>query len=312
MNMAAIEFDEILNRVTMDALLEPIERAFLGAVVAPPRHHHSVAVPGLPDATLLLMPAWQPGEAIGVKIVTVHPGNVGTAVPTVNGAYLLLRARTGEVLACLDGRALTLLRTAAVSALACRALSRPEARQLLVVGTGALAPHLARGHAAVRKLERISVWGRDLSKARAVAELLIRDGLPAKAAADLEDACREADIVSCATMSTTPLVRGAWLRPGTHVDLVGAFRPDMHEADTQAISRAYLVVDSERAVDEAGDLATPLRQGVISRDRVRLLADVLRTAPPASRDLTVFKSVGTAIGDLAAARVVAERCRAVG
>ena len=312
MSTVAIGFDEIIGRVAVDALLEPIASAFLGPVVAPPRHHHTVAVPGKPEATLLLMPAWTAGDALGVKVVTVHPGNAGTAIPTVNGAYLLLRAESGEFVACLDGRALTLLRTAAVSALACRVLARAGARRLLIAGTGALAPHLARGHAAVRHLEHVAIWGRDPLKARCVAELLAREGFPAVAAPVLEAACTDCDIVSCATMSTAPLIRSTWLRAGTHVDLVGAFRPDMRETDSQLIGRGLLVVDSERAVDEAGDLAIPLREGVIDRARIRTLAAILGAPRPAIPDLSVFKSVGTAIADLAAARVVAARCRPSG
>jgi ornithine cyclodeaminase/alanine dehydrogenase-like protein (mu-crystallin family) len=305
MSTATFGYDEIMGRVRAAELIDPIRAAFLGPIIAPPRHHHTIDVPGKAQATLLLMPAWMPGEVIGVKIVTIHPGNAGSAVPTVNACYLLLSAATGAPVAQLDGRALTLLRTAAVSALACRLLARPDARRLLIVGTGALAPQLAHGHAAARELDAVAIWGRDPAKAQLLAQRLTREGLPATATSELAAAAAVADIISCATLSSAPLVRGAWLRPGTHVDLVGAFRPDMRESDSQLLARAYVVVDSERAIEESGDLVRPLAEGVIARSEIRTLAEVVGRGDPMIADLSVFKSVGTAVSDLAAASAIA-------
>lgn len=296
--------EDIFAAATGSTLLELLAQAFRSGVEAPPRMHCEVARD--PPVTLLLMPAWGLDGLMGVKIVTVAPGNAALGLDTVMGQYLLMSATTGEVLATLDGRALTLLRTAAVSALAASMLAPAGAGHLLIVGTGALAPHLARGHAAVRSYTRISIWGRRRERAESVACQLADEGLPAVAVMDLRAACEQADVVSCATLSQEPLVHGDWLRPGTHVDLVGSFKPTMREADDTLIARGRVVVDSATALSESGDLSQPIERGVIAVDSVGLLSTALRDGCPPPVDLSVFKAVGTAIADLAvAARIVA-------
>ena len=294
------------------AMVERLARAFAEGGEVPLRHHHKIAVPGAPDATLLLMPAWRPGGALGIKSVTVFPGNAARGIDSVLGVYLLLDGTTGQPRALLDGRMLTLRRTAGTSALVARHLARKDARRLAVVGAGALAGHLARAHATLSPIETIAIWNRSPGRAEALAEALRRRGLKAQASGDLERTVAEADIVTCATLSQDPLIRGAWLKPGTHVDLVGGFTPNMREADDQAIRRASVYVDTrEGATKEAGDIVIPLANGVLRRDEIKGdIAELCRGTASGRRspdEITLFKSVGYALEDLAAAELVLER-----
>lgn len=299
----------LYNILPPKALVETLRRAFReGEVVVPPRHHHSVAVPGAPEATLLLMPAWRPGGHMGVKVVSVFPGNSARTLPTVMGTYLLMDGETGLPLAVMDGTALTRARTAAASALAADYLAPRRAACLLMVGTGALAPHLIAAHTAIRPIERVLIWGRDVAKAQALAAGLNMPGIETVPVADLRGAVREADIISCATLSQEPLVLGAWLRAGQHLDLVGGFTPSMREADDAAVRAAHVFVDTlQGAMTEAGDLVQPLAAGVLSADDILGdLFDLCRGTHPGRRhesDLTLFKSVGTALEDIAAAQM---------
>ncbi len=259
--------------------------------------------------TLLLMPAWS-DAALGVKLVTVMPGNSARGVGTVQAVYVLLDRVSGEPLALLDGEALTLRRTAAASALAARYLAREDAQNLLVVGAGRLAPYLACAHHALRPaLRRVFIWARDPTKAQTAAQWLRDLGLPAQAAEDLEATAREAHIISCATTATSPVVHGAWLEPGTHLDLVGGFTPAMREVDDAAAARSRIVVDTYAgALAEAGDLLSPLASGAICRESVVAeLADLVRgdrRGRTSAAEITMFKSVGTALEDLCAASLV--------
>jgi alanine dehydrogenase len=311
--MRTISADEVHAALDFPALIDALAAMFAGGCEVPLRHHHSVSVPGAPDATLLLMPAWQPGHALGVKLVTVFPGNAAKGLPAVMGQYLLLDATTGAPLALIDGTALTLRRTAAASALASRFLSRRDAAHLLMVGTGALAPHLVHAHCAVRPIARATVWGRNPDRARDLVSKLDLSGVKIEVAERLEPAAREADVISCATLATEPLVRGAWLRAGQHLDLVGGFTPAMREADDDAVRRAEVFVDTRAgAMKEAGDIVQPLASGALSPERIRGdLFDLCRGASGRTdaAAITLFKSVGTALEDLAAARLVAERAR---
>jgi alanine dehydrogenase len=228
----------------------------------------------------------------------------------VQASVLVADRASGEPLAPLDGEALTLRRTAATSALAAAHLARADAHTLLIVGSGRLAPWMARAHMALRPgLRRVLVWGRRADAAATLARTLAGEGVAAEAAPDLEAAVRSACIVCCATTSNTPLVRGAWLAPGTHLDLVGAFTPRMREVDDAAVMRSRIVVDTYAgALAEAGDLVQPLANGSLRREQVLAeLAEVLRGERRARQsldDITLFKSVGSALEDLAAAELV--------
>jgi alanine dehydrogenase len=257
-----------------------------------------------------LMPAWS-AAALGVKLVTVMPGAAALGADTVQASYLLLDRATGQPRAMIDGEALTLRRTAAVSALAAQHLALPDARRLLVVGTGRLAPWLARAHMALQpELDQVQIWGRNADAAEEVVEVLRDEGLDAEVALSLREAVEQAQIVSCATTAREPVLQGVWLSPGTHLDLVGGFRRDMREADSAAVARSRVFVDTfAGALAEAGDLLEPIEQGVIGREHVLgELAQLLRSEVRgrlAPGDITLFKSVGSALEDLAAARLVA-------
>lgn len=307
--VGAVEIDSVLD---YPALIAALAAAFADGVVAPVRHHHAVERDG-ETATLLLMPAWQEqGGFLGVKVVSVFPRNASRGKPSVMGTYLLLSGDSGEPLAGLDGQTLTLWRTAAASALAASRLARPDASRMAMVGAGALAPRLIAAHAAVRPLTAVSVWNRTFATAERLAASLDRPGLSVTATRDLAAAVAGADIVSAATMASAPLVKGDWLKPGAHVDLVGAYAPHMREADDAAVRRARVYVDTRAgALKEAGDIAQPLAAGVLAEaDIAGDLFDLCRgtiAGRQSDDEITLFKSVGSAIEDLAAATLVWQR-----
>lgn len=293
------------------ALIEALRHGFAAGVEVPQRHHHAVPRPGQPPAVLLLMPAWQPGAATGVKLVHICSGNERKSLPSVQGLYVLFDGPTGTPRAVIDGAALTLRRTAATSALAAGYLARPDSRRLLVIGAGALGPHLARAHASTFPIDEIRLWNRAAARAEAVAGELAAEGLPAVAVRDLPAALGWADIVSCATMSTAPLVRGELVRPGAHVDLVGAFTPAMRESDDALMRRARIFVDARgAALSEAGDIVLAIASGAITADLIRAdLLELVRGSAAgrtSADEVTVFKSVGNALEDLVAATLLVE------
>ncbi len=301
----------VAERLPYEKLIETLDDAFREGAVVPDRTHHTMTVPGGTDATLLLMPAWRSGRSLGVKIASIFPDNAMQGLGAVQAVYVLMDGSTGEPRAVIDGGELTLRRTASASALASRYLSADAARSLLMVGTGNLAPHLIAAHAAARKIERVRIWGRREHKARELKATLARRFDDIEVATDLEAAVRDADIVSCATLSGEALVRGAWLCPGQHIDLVGAFTPQMREADGEAIARARIVVDTyDGAFAEAGDLIQAIDEGFIDKDDIAAeLAELARGEKPGRRsadEITLFKSVGTALEDLAAAGLVVD------
>lgn len=294
----------------MDALAETLRA---GGVTTPERQVHDLDQPDGSTGALLTMPSWAAAserglESIGVKLVTFFPANAGTDVPTINAVYVLFDGATGRPVATIDGDALTARRTAAISALAARYLARPDAASLLVVGTGQLAPNLAAAHAAGRGLDSIEIWGRNAAAAHRVAGRLRDEGLPARPTVELAEAVGRADIISCATGATSPLVQGQWLKAGAHLDLVGSFRPDMRESDDDAISRSTVFVDTVAGAVLAGDLAQPIEAGLFAASAIAAdLADLAAGRHPGRTDdgeNTFFKSAGFAAADLAAARMV--------
>jgi alanine dehydrogenase len=307
--MLLIDFDAVHGLASVGSLVEPLRRAFASPAVSPDRAHYELAAQP-PSRTLLLMPSWQRGGDLGVKIVTVFPENAAHGLPSVNATYLLLSGQTGQPRAWIDGRALTLIRTAAVSALAADLLAPAKPEVLLMVGTGALSRYLIEGHRSVRDYQSLLIWGRDLDKARAVARDLTARGWGVAVANDLERAVRSADVISVATLAEQPLIQGAWLKPTCHLDLIGSFRPSMREADDECLRAACIVIDTPCALQESGDLAIPLARGVIARDSIGLLSDWIAAQPRAPRPRpprTVFKSVGVALADLAVAEQLYER-----
>lgn len=304
--MLILDETEVRNTTAFPELVEAVRTMFRSNCRMPTRHHHSLHVPDEPDATLLLMPAWTEGRYMGVKIVSVFPGNVRRSLPSVSGTYLLSSALTGQNLAIIDGAELTARRTAASSALASRFLARADARVLLVCGTGRLSLNLIEAHGSQRPIEKVLVWGRSTEKAEETVRLAGRIHGNVSVVSDLEAAAREADIISCATLSEAPIVRGAWLKPGAHLDLIGAFTPSMRECDDEAVLRASLFVDTyEGALSEGGDLVQPIKAGVIGRESIKADLAALSRGEQAGRtgaeEITLFKSVGAALEDLAGA-----------
>ena len=304
--MQIIDAETVVTRLLPQGLVLALEQMFRDGCTAPPRHHHTVLAPGAPDGTLLLMPAWRSGGYLGIKLVTIFPGNSARQLPAVSAAYLLMDATSGAVLAMIDGGELTARRTAATSALAARFLARADAESLLIVGTGRVATQLAQFHAALRPaLRTVRVWGRSPAHAATLCADLKRAGIAASVATDLREAIATSDIVSAATLASEPLIRGEWVRPGTHVDLVGGYTPTMREADDALIAKAAVFVDTrEGALREGGDVVAPLANGVLRAEDVFDLHDLCRRTHPGRRtptEITVFKSVGAALEDLAAA-----------
>jgi ornithine cyclodeaminase len=317
--MLTISADDVDRALTFRGLVETLRTAFFEGAVQPVRHHHTIERPDGAASTLLLMPAWSDfqsagtskGGYVGVKIVTVSPDNNAIGKPAVMGHYLLLDGVTCEPRALIDGQRLTQWRTAAASALASSYLSRQDSSRLLVIGAGALAPFLARAHAAVRPLQEIRIWNRSWANAQKVAMALSREGFSAEAVNDLDAEVGRADIITSATITTTPLVKGEFLRPGTHVDLVGAFTPEMRESDDDAVLKAKIYVDTRAgATREAGDIVQPLKTGTIIHDDI--IGDLRELTRGEARgrqnpqDITLFKSVGAALEDLAAGIAVYE------
>ncbi len=309
-----IAADDIDRALTYPALVEALAEAFRGEIVVPARHHHTIAQPGA-DATLLLMPAWTAArrEFLGCKLVTVFPDNAKAGQPSLYGTYLLLSGETGEPLAVMDGRVLTAWRTAAASALAATHLARADAAHLVMVGAGALAP-APHARACLRAADpRVTLWNRTRARGGRIGggssqRRFRRRSWPTTS----QGAVGRADIVSCATLSAQPLVRGAWLKAGTHVDLVGGFTPEMREADDAAVRRARVYVDTRAgALKEAGDIVDPIRRGIIKEADIQGdLFELCRgtaTGRKTAAEITLFKSVGTAIEDLAAAMLVWQR-----
>jgi ornithine cyclodeaminase len=259
------------------------------------------------------MPVWQPEQHLGVKLVTVAPANRERGLSTVQALFILMDCKTGVPLALFDGEELTLRRTAAASALASSLLSRLDSRHLLIVGSGQLAPYMALAHCAVRPIESITVWARSPEKAQQTLEQIAAHketkSYQHRVATDLALACQQADIISCATTSKEPLVAAHNIKAGTHVDLVGGFRPDMREADDALMAAASLFVDTYAgACQEAGDIVQPQQAGLITSASVLAeLAELVGGKHPGRQhadEITVFKSVGTAQEDLCAANLV--------
>ena len=312
--MRVIDSAGVDQALDFPALVAALDDTLRSDVVVPVRHHHTISrADG--DATHLIMPAWAAGSGgfIGIKLVNVFPGNGARGLPSVMGTYVLMNGDTGAPLGVIDGTRLTLWRTAATSALASRYLSRHDAATHLMVGAGALSPFFLRAHRAVRPIRRSIIWNKTRANAEKVAAILAAEGIVVEVADDLEAAVRAADIISTATLSKVPLVRGAWLQPGAHLDLVGAFTPDMRETDDDCVLRSRIFVDTRGgALKEGGDLVQPIKDGLITEDVVEAdLFDLARgkvTAARAAEDITLYKSTGGAAFDLATAALVAKAC----
>ncbi|WP_299778124.1 ornithine cyclodeaminase family protein [uncultured Formosa sp.] len=307
-NTALIDSDFIENTTDFKTLVSALKEGFASNdYLVPMRHHHDFPNPETKsDSTLLLMPAWQPGKSAGVKIATVSPGNGKYNLPAIQGTYLYLDAVNGQLKAILEAKSLTVKRTAAASALASSFLSREDSESLLMIGTGALSTNLIAAHASVRPIKKVFVYGRDFNKAKAICDQFINASFSIKAIKTIEEKISEVDIVSSATLSKTPLVFGSYLKPGQHIDLVGAYKKDMREADNDAILKASVYIDTyQGGLKESGDIHIPLSSGILKEDDIQAdlfeLCSNVKTGRKSDSEITLFKSVGHALEDLIAA-----------
>lgn len=294
-------------------LLDALRTMFVEGCEVPLRHTHVIsggATGGTAEAatTVLIMPAWQPGGYLGIKTVNIAPGNGRRGIPGLHSTYMLYDATTGAPLAQMDGDEITSRRTAAASALGASYLSRDNASHLALLGAGRVGSLVPAAHRAVRPITHVTVWDRDADAAARLVARLQTDGLNARACTSAKAAVEGADIVTCATLATEPVVQAAWLAPGAHLDLIGSFTPQMREADDACFAGATLFVDTDEALAKSGELLGPMSRGVFSAADVRgTLADLCRggrVRRGSDDERTVFKAVGTALEDLAAATFV--------
>jgi ornithine cyclodeaminase len=303
--MRFIQAAELRERLPMKALVSALRWAFARGTTVPPRQ--VLALPG--GGTSLVMPAWREGGAYGVKVVNVCPANRNAGMPAVQAIYTLFDANTGVPRFVMDGAELTTRRTAAASALAAGFLAMPSPTRHLLVGAGQVAALLPEAMRVARPtLSRWMVWNHRPEGAERLAAQLSEQGFEAEAVSDLAAAAASAHIVSCATLSEQALVSGEWLAPGTHLDLIGSFTPTMREADGACFRRGRVFIDTEEALAKAGCIVQAQAEGAFDPLRLQgTLTQLCRSERPGRQqagDITVFKSVGTALEDLAAAELV--------
>ena len=307
-NIIQIDNNFIENNTVFTELIKALKYNFSdNSTLVPMRHHHDFPNPEVnTDSTLLLMPAWNPGKSAGVKVVTVSPENGQFGLPSIQGTYIYFDAIKGSIKAILEAKSLTVKRTASASALASSFLSREDSSSLLMIGTGALSINLIKAHAAVRPIKNVFVWGRHFEKAQAICEQLKDADFEIHPIQTIEEKISDVAIVSCATLSKTPLVLGAYLKAGQHIDLVGAYKKDMREADDETISKASVFIDTfQGGLKESGDIVIPLQNGTLKESAIKAdlfqLCSNQKVGRTSLKEITVFKSVGHALEDLTAA-----------
>ena len=300
--MQFISKDEVIRLAPYGPLIQAIARGLLEPIESPSR---IVLNPNHDASAVLIMPAWRPCGILGTKIVSIWPGNNAKNKPAVSAVYVVTSCDDGQTLAVIDGTELTLRRTAATAALGAQLLARPNSQKLAVLGTGALSIPLVMAHLSCFDLSEITIWGRSFDKAQAVVDALSLMGISSNATNDLQKTLASTDIVVAATTATQPFIRSEWVKPGTHLGLMGAFTPHMAEAEPQLLPKTRLFVDSREAVlQKGGEVLQALQQGLIA-DVLGELVDLLAPLPKmagrlSDQDITVFKSVGFAALDLIA------------
>ncbi|WP_454689691.1 ornithine cyclodeaminase family protein [Achromobacter aloeverae] len=307
--MLLIDTEQTRSALSFDVLIPALRTAFQQGATVPLRHTHAVASGG-DHGTMLIMPAWNEQGYLGVKVINIYPENGARGLPGLHAIYTLYSARTGVPLAHVDGDVVTVHRTAGAAALGADYLARRDARVLAIVGSGRIAGLVAQAMRAVRPIERVLVWNVRPAGAQALAARLREAGMDAVAVEDAREAVEQADIVSCATLSTEPLIQVAWLRPGTHLDLIGSFKPDMVEAHPDCFRGASVYVDTDEAAAKAGDLLQAFEAGALARGDIRGDLQALARGTVAGRrrddEITIFKAVGSALEDLTAAALAYE------
>jgi 1-pyrroline-2-carboxylate reductase [NAD(P)H] len=315
MDPKLISAEQVHASLRYPDFVESLRGVFAAPHTMPPRQVLLLDPASGSHDAFAMLPSWN-DEVICQKAFTYFPGNQPPA-KTLYSQIMLFDRKSGEPLALIDGVSVTCWRTAGISALASRLLSREDSQTLLLLGTGRLAPFLIRAHASVRPLKRILLWGRDPGKADSLRETMTGE-FPAimfEAVTDLREACGISDIVVCATGSPDILVHGEWIQPGTHTDFLGNHHADKRECDSELVTRARVFVDSrENCFREAGEILVPVSEGVFSLDQVAgELADLCCGQAPRRRnesEITLFKSVGCALGDLCGALTVWRACGA--
>ncbi len=303
-----IDSDFIESHTDYESLIDNIKKAFgSSSIEVPQRHHHNYKnPPEKEDSTLLIMPAWNPGKDLGVKLVTVSPENGKHNLPSIQGTYIYFDAQKGIPKAILEAKTLTAKRTAATSALAASYLAKENASSLLMIGTGALSIQLILAHSAVRPIKKVYVWGRNKLKADAVCEQLKNKSFEIQSVITIDEVIGNVDIISVATLSKTPLIKGKLLQKGQHIDLVGAFKKDMREADDETIKKSSIYIDTYGGMNESGDIYIPLQNGTLSKNEIKAdlfeLCSDKKNGRTSHEDVTLFKSVGHALEDLVAAK----------
>lgn len=317
--MIILTADELRRALPITAAIDAVEQGFLALATGNVAQPLRVAVGGV-GGTMLAMPAWVAGMGLGLKVVTIFPGNEARGLATINGAVLLADEENGLPLALIEGRTLTAIRTGAASGVATRAMARPDSRVLAIFGAGAQAPWQVAAVCATRSIERVLVVNRSRERGERLAALLRGWGDPVPGDAQIstaEQALAQADVICCATSAVEPLFDDSAVRPGTHINAVGSFTPQMREIPSATVARARVVVDQrEAAWAEAGDLMIARDEGAIDEEHIaaELGELVAGIAPGRTGDdqITLFKSVGLGLQDVAAACAAYERARRAG
>jgi ornithine cyclodeaminase len=297
----------VADALPYPALIEALAAGLQQPIESPARR---VYTPNGDSSAVLIMPAWKAHENMGVKLVSIWPGNSAMGKSAVSAVYVLISCADGNPVAVLDGTELTLRRTAAAAALAARILARKNSQTLAILGTGSLSAPMAVAHANLMNFKTILVWGRDAKKAQAVVDSLALQGITAQASSDLQATLAQADVVSAASTATAPFIRSEWVKPGTHLGLIGAFTPTMAEAEPALMPRAQVFADSRDAIlQKGGEVLQAIQQGLIAPGDIQAELAEIAAAPQhawrKSEDaITVFKSVGFASLDLIAAELV--------
>lgn len=306
--------DFIESHTDFEELIEVLKTGFSNnSVETPMRHHHDYPNPKeSDDSTLLLMPSWEAGKDIGVKVVTVNPNNGQYDLPSIQGTYLYMDGRKGMIRAILEAKSLTAKRTAATSALAASYLAKEDASSMLILGTGALSKNLIKAHCSIRPIKKVYVWGRDFKKAVSISQDFDQKKFEVTPVKDYFDVLSEVDIISSATLSKKPLILGKYLKKGQHLDLVGAYKKDMREADDEAVANSVVFLDTyQGGLKESGDIVIPLQNGILKESEIK--ADLYKLCSGSHKgresdnEITFFKSVGHASEDLMGARYFYEQ-----
>ena len=303
--MKVISAEEVHSALSYPELVDSLQEAYGGKYSMPPRQVFLLDENTNNDAFAVL-PSWN-DQFIGVKAFTYFP-EAEVPYKSLYSKILLFNRDHGEPLALVDGTTVTFWRTAGISGLATRLLSREDSETMLLLGTGNLAPYIIRANLSVRPLKRVMVWGRNLAKAEAVVETMQKEfsNVEFSAIEDRRTACSEADIVVAATGSHEPIVLGEWIKPGTHTDFIGNHHADKRECDTDLITKARVYADSRvNAFNEAGEILVPIKEGVFAKEGVIAeLSEMCRgdaVLRENEEEVTLFKSIGMAMSDLVGA-----------